>query len=190
MVRSFLVLKTSCSSLPRKRSSTSFWLIFSVPALSIDTTIVLFSSSGGGGGVPGGGGCGTAASRPFGVNGVIVMKITSSTSRISMNGVTLISALAWIFFLTFFIAGSLLPADLVVEALGQQTDLVHACITNIIDHLNDIAVLRAEIALDENRFVQFGRQKITHLRCQVVNVHSVLSEVELPIACNSDENCV
>ena len=28
---------------------------------------------------------------PFGVNGVMVMKITSSTSRISMNGVTLMS---------------------------------------------------------------------------------------------------
>src|SRR5215471_8070680 len=65
-------------------------------------TIVLFVSSGGGG-VPGGGGCGTAASSPFGVNGVIVIKITSSTSKISMNGVTLISALAEIFFFTFFI---------------------------------------------------------------------------------------
>src|SRR5215831_18948523 len=65
--------------------------------------MVLLSASGGGGGVPGGGGCGTAASSPFGVNGVIVMKITSSTSKISMNGVTLISALASIFFLTFFI---------------------------------------------------------------------------------------
>src|ERR1700756_3650600 len=66
-------------------------------------TTVLFASSGGGGGVPGGGGCGTAASRPFGVNGVIGIKITSSTSKISMNGVTLISALAEIFFFTFFI---------------------------------------------------------------------------------------
>src|SRR5262245_66302694 len=64
--------------------------------------MVLLSASGGGGGVPGGGGCGTAASRPFGVNGVIVMKITSSTSRISMNGVTLMSALAEIFFFPFF----------------------------------------------------------------------------------------
>src|SRR5262245_29705069 len=69
----------------------------------MEITIVLLSSSGGGGGVPGGGGCGTAASSPFGVNGVIVMKITSSTSRISINGVTLISALAEIFFFTFFI---------------------------------------------------------------------------------------
>src|SRR5437764_2632838 len=68
-------------------------------------TAVLFASSGGGGGVLGGGGCGTAASRPFGVNGVIVIKITNSTSKISMNGVTLISALAEIFFLAFFIGG-------------------------------------------------------------------------------------
>src|SRR5262249_41665578 len=73
-----------------------------VPVLSIEITIVLFTSSGGGGGVPGGGGCGTAASRPFGVNGVMVMKITSKTSRISINGVTLISALADIFLFAFF----------------------------------------------------------------------------------------
>src|SRR5438309_11855531 len=120
------------------------WLIFRLPALSMEMTIVLLAS-GGGGGVPGGGGWGTAASRPFGVNGVIVMKITSSTSRISMNGVTLISALAWIFFLTFFIAGLLL-ADLVVQAFGQQADLVDACVPDIVHDLDDVAVFGAAIA--------------------------------------------
>src|SRR5438552_14099641 len=109
--------------------------------------MVLLSWSGGGGGVPGGGGCGTAASRRFGVNGVIVMKITSSTSRISMNGVTLISALAWIFFLNFFIDGLLL-ADLVVQAFGQQADLVDACVPDIVHDLDDVAVLGAAIAFD------------------------------------------
>src|SRR5437588_12481694 len=110
-------------------------------------TTVLLASSGGGGGVPGGGGCGTAASRPFGVNGVMVMKITNSTSRISMNGVTLISALAEIFFLTFFIWWCLLPADLIIQALCEQANLVNTCIADVVDNLNDIAVLRAKVAL-------------------------------------------
>src|SRR5262245_21030290 len=72
-----------------------------MPDLSLLTTMVLLASSGGGGGVPGGGGCGTAASSPFGVIGVIVMKMTRSTKRISMKGVTLMSPFGPIF-LPFF----------------------------------------------------------------------------------------
>src|SRR3989442_13960157 len=41
---------------------------------------------------PGGGHCGTAAFRPVRAVGLMVMKITSNTRRMSMNGVTLISA--------------------------------------------------------------------------------------------------
>src|SRR3989442_183868 len=107
-------------------------LILMVPVLSTETMIVLLSWSGGGGGVPGGGGWGTAASSPFGVNGVMVMKMTSSTSRMSMNGVTLISALAEIFFLPFFMVSVLLLADLIVLAFGQQTDLVDARVADIV----------------------------------------------------------
>src|SRR5258708_20577673 len=44
-------------------------------------------------GALGGGGWGTSASRPFGVNGVITMKMMSSTSRTSMSGVTVIFSL-------------------------------------------------------------------------------------------------
>ena len=39
-----------------------------------------------------GGGWGTRASRPFGVNGVITMKIISSTSNTSISGVTFMFA--------------------------------------------------------------------------------------------------
>src|SRR5437870_4666287 len=190
MVRSFRVLKTSCSSLPRKRSSTSFWLILSVPALSIETTIVLLSSSGGGGGVPGGGGCGTAASSPFGVRGVIVMKMTSSTSRISMNGVTLMSAFADTFLIFFFIGCPLLPANLVVQAFGQQRNLIDARIANAVHNLNDIAIFRAQIALEEDRLVQPGGQEIIHLGREVFDVHAVFAEPELSVACYGDEHRV
>src|SRR5713226_3436657 len=137
-------------------------------------TTVLFTSSGGGGGVPGGGGCGTAASRPFGVNGVIVIKITSSTSKISINGVTLISAFAEIFFLTFFIAGLLL-ADLIVEPLRQQTNLVNTCIPDGVDNLNHIAIFRAKIALDEDFLFQPRRQEIIHLCRKSVDTDLFLS---------------
>src|SRR5690349_8064458 len=41
----------------------------------------------------GGGGCGTSASRPFGVRGVITMKMMISTSSTSIMGVMLMSAL-------------------------------------------------------------------------------------------------
>src|SRR3989442_6091338 len=41
---------------------------------------------------PGGGHCGTAAFRPVRAVGLMVMKITSKTRRMSMNGVTLMSA--------------------------------------------------------------------------------------------------
>ncbi len=39
-------------------------------------------------------GCGTSVSKPFGVNGVITMKMISSTSRMSISGTTFISAIA------------------------------------------------------------------------------------------------
>src|SRR5206468_1938334 len=74
-------------------------------------------------------------------------------------GVTLMSALAEIFFLPFFIAGLLL-ANLVVQAFGQQADLVDTCIPYVIHNQDDVAVLGATIALDENLFVQLGGKKI------------------------------
>src|SRR5579872_4254962 len=42
----------------------------------------------------GGAGCGTRASRPLGVSGVITMKIISRTRRMSISGTTFIEAIA------------------------------------------------------------------------------------------------
>src|SRR5215831_10628674 len=56
---------------------------------------------------PVGGGWGTAASSPVGIVGLIVMKITSKTSRMSMNGVTLMSALGSILRRLFFMVSPL-----------------------------------------------------------------------------------
>src|SRR5215470_10305936 len=131
--------------------------------------MVLLSASGGGGGVPGGGGCGTAASRPFGVNGVIVIKITSSTSRISMNGVTLISAFAEIFFFTFFI-WPLLLADLIVHAFGQQTDLIDAGIPDVVDNHNQIAIFCAAVAFHEDSVFQLGSEQFIHISSEIVHI--------------------
>ena len=55
------------------------------------TTVRWFGS---GGGWFGGGGCGTSASSPLGVSGVITMKMMISTSSTSIIGVMLMSALA------------------------------------------------------------------------------------------------
>src|SRR5688572_12968104 len=91
MTRSLRVLKISVRAGANWAFSVTCWLILITSVESILTIIVFASSSGGGGGAPGGGGCGTAAFSPLGVKGVMVMKMTSRTRRISMNGVTLIS---------------------------------------------------------------------------------------------------
>ena len=64
----------------------SSWLILSLPFISTCTTTVLFSSSTSC--CLFGEGCGTIASKPFGVRGVMTMKMMISTSKISMSGTT------------------------------------------------------------------------------------------------------
>jgi len=59
----------------------------------------------------------------------------------------------------------LLPADLIVDTLRQQTNLVNTSVPDVIDNRNDIAVLRAKIALDENFLFQLGRQEIIDFCC-------------------------
>src|SRR5271157_2803994 len=89
------VLKMSLKRPSRFSHVTSSWLILSAglsPApFSTCTTIV--RSLGGGCFCWSFGGWGTSASRPFGVSGVITMKTMSSTSKTSIIGVTLMSAL-------------------------------------------------------------------------------------------------
>src|SRR5437867_8085312 len=122
-------------------------------SLSILTTTTRLSSSGGGGGWPGGGGCGTAASSPLGVSGVIVMKITSNTSSTSIKGVMLMSALAAIFFFLDLIRRLLSP-HLIVEPLGQQAHFVHAGAPDIVHDVLDVAVFRSSVALHKNDLVE------------------------------------
>src|SRR5499433_1755353 len=77
---------------PRPSQLESSLLILTLPSLVTCTTTVLFSRSwfccwfGFG--------CGTNVSKPFGVSGVMTMKIIKSTSKISMSGTTFISAIA------------------------------------------------------------------------------------------------
>src|SRR5438094_5239873 len=63
---------------------------------------------------PGGGGSGIAAFRPVRVVGPMVMKITSNTRRMSMNGVTLMSAQGSILRRLFFIGLVFSIASLVI----------------------------------------------------------------------------
>ena len=86
------------------------------------------------------------------------MKMTSSTSRISINGVMLMSALGAALFLTFFILRPYL-LYLLIDFFGQQADLVDTCCSQVIDHLFDIPVLRAEVTLYENGLVETRAQQ-------------------------------
>src|SRR4029434_1988679 len=143
------------------------------PAESMLTMIVLLRSFGSGGGLPGGGGCGTAASRPFGVNGVIVMKMTSNTSRMSMNGVTLMSPLGDAFFLATLLLMALL-LHLFINFLGQKTDFVDAGNAEVFDDLNNIGILRAGIPFYENGFIHTILHQFCHFAREIVDVHAVL----------------
>src|SRR4029079_10486552 len=130
---------------------------------------VRFAASGGGGGVPGGGGWGTAASRPFGVNGVIVMKITRRTRSTSINGVILMSPLVANFFFLPFIR-YLLLSSLFVQLLRQQSDAVHARGPDCVDNLDDISIAGALVGLDIYRLVAFARlQQFGNLLRKIVN---------------------
>src|SRR5438270_5309726 len=100
------------------------------------------------------GGCGTNASRPFGVSGVMTMKMISSTSSTSTNGVTLMSAfcppapptaiaITGFSFVLLRHRRRLRFLVLLLDLFGQQADLVHSCSTHVIHYLYHRAVLVA-----------------------------------------------
>src|SRR5690348_5410159 len=159
---------------------TSSWLILSAgwlppPVCRICTTtvrsfgvVVCFWSFGG---------CGTSASRPCGVRGVITMKMISSTSSTSIRGVTLISALAPPPPPPTAIAISISPYDcetellllrrsarrrLPLDLLRQQTQLIHTRRTEIVDHILDLLIPRARIALHIHRLVELVGEQVLH----------------------------
>src|SRR5690349_14956938 len=112
----------------------------------------------------GGGGCGTRASSPCGVSGVMTMKMMMSTSSTSIIGVILISdfgplpdptAIA-IKLLLYEIprAGGLFRGRrsallirilVVLDLFGEQTDLVDAGGAEVVDHGDDLLILRARV---------------------------------------------
>src|ERR1051325_7892921 len=82
----------SVSRCCRVSCDTSSWLIFNFTLPLSSNTCTTTARSVWVSGWCGGGGCGTSASSPFGVSGVMTMKMISSTSKTSIKGVTLISA--------------------------------------------------------------------------------------------------
>ena len=89
--RSARVLKISSRRAPSRDSSVASLLIAKLCCASIVMTTVRWSDIFGF--EFGGGGCGTRASSPLGVSGVITMKIMISTSSTSIMGVMLMSDL-------------------------------------------------------------------------------------------------
>src|ERR1051326_2037751 len=144
ITRSARVLKMSVSRCCRLSQETSSWLIFSFgfsPAAPRTCTTTVRSVSVLG--WFGGGGCGTSASSPLGVSGVMTMKIIRSTRRTSMSGVTLISAV-WppppvVIAIRLFPSAVLrlrFVGVLFVFLFGQQPQLIDAGGANIVHHIH------------------------------------------------------
>src|SRR5581483_9472953 len=96
----------------------------------------------------GGGGCGTSASSPFGVRGVMTIKMISSTSNTSISGVTLGSAdnpplppVAIPIVIPSLLAGGRSRSSRRCLALfGQQTELIDARGAYVVHHVHHAAV--------------------------------------------------
>src|SRR5262249_58984422 len=91
-------------------------------------------------------------------------------------------------FLCFFHRWSLLLSDLVVDTFSQQTDLIDACVPNVVHDLNNIAVLCAKVAFDEDALFQLARQNVIHFRSDVINVDLVRSQVEFAVSRDGNNN--
>src|SRR5262249_54197330 len=89
-----------------------------------------------------------------------------------------------------FHCSRLLPADLITQALSEQTHFVDACVADIVHNLDYIAILRAAVALDEHCFVQFARQEVIDLRSKIVDVHFVLTKIKFSVARDSDKDSI
>src|SRR5271170_2883410 len=132
----------------------------------------------------GGGGWGTSASRPFGVRGVITMKMMSSTSSTSMSGVTLMFALwpppeptAILIVDLLLISLTSLPrrrsggrsAWSAFPLVGEQAQIVHPGGAYGVHYLHYIAEVSAGIRLHVDAPVDAIGQAILHLARQAVH---------------------
>src|ERR1700684_2319984 len=151
-----------------------------------------------------GGGCGTKASNPLGVSGVITMKMISNTSRTSINGVTFMFAF-WpplgptAIAISISSTTCLLPVLLlsacrcrwrcdrrrskrtVLLLFGQKSELVYAGGTDIIHHLHYPSELRPRVGLEKNTLVGAISQAVFDLLRQVVGIDGVGAEENLVV---------
>src|SRR5690348_14004761 len=139
----------------------------------------------------GGGGCGTSASSPLGVSGVMTMKMISSTSSTSISGVTFMSAVGPPPAppTAIPIVVLLLPGGRdgrrgrgcagILALFGQQAQIIYAGCTHIIHYLHHRAVLGAGIGADKNALVNAVGQTVLHLLRQRVGRDHVVAEIDL-----------
>src|ERR1700730_3361833 len=128
-------------------------------------------------------GCGTSASRRFGETGVMAMKMISSTSRMSIIGVTLMSeespppppvendmCISSMLQAQPQGPGRLLlhaAGNRVVRLFGQHAQRVHARGADVIDRFHDHAVVRAGICAQKDLFVGLVLQHIGDAGAQI-----------------------
>src|SRR5208282_1616193 len=207
MTFSARVLKISVRRPCKPSQVVSSWLIFkpgfspaprSINCTTIVRSGVLFF------GAFGGGGWGTSASKPFGVSGVITMKMISNTSKTSISGVTFMFAFwpplgptAILINRSPIYDRVLLPARRRRGArrrgkgsglflIRQKTELVHAGGAYIVDDFDHPAELRPHIGLEKDPLVGPVRQLILDLLRQVLWLDEIVPEEDLVIA--SDGN--
>src|SRR6266404_422062 len=124
-------------------------------------------------GALGGGGWRTSASKPFGVKGVITMKMMSSTSSTSMSGVTLMLAL-WppLVPTAILIVGSpLLPTRRsgrrsvwsAFPLFSEQAQVIHPGGAHCVHDLDYLAEVGASIRFEVDLFVRLIGKAILHL---------------------------
>src|SRR5580700_9528945 len=151
-------------------------------------------------GALGGGGCGTSASKPLGVKGVITMKIMSSTSSTSMSGVTLMFALWPPLGPTAIVMvdSPLLPTRrsggwsvwCTLPLLGEQAKIVDAGGAHCVHHLHYVAEVGAGICLDVHFLVCSIGKAVLHLAGQTIRGGLVGTEVDRPIAHHRNQQCI
>src|SRR5580692_4062364 len=135
-------------------------------------------------GALGGGGWGTSASRPFGVNGVITIKMMSSTSSTSISGVTLMLALcppplpiAILMVESPLVSLASLPRRWsggrsvwsALSLFGEQAQIIHTSGAHSVHDLDYIAEVGAGVCLQVDLFVGAIGEAIPHLACQGIN---------------------
>src|SRR5579884_3631695 len=151
------------------------------------------------------GGCGTSALSPWGVIGVITMKMMISTSMMSIMGVMLMSEVGPLLPPPTFMAMANSPwrrrarsalaaaghgNALGVHLLRDHPDLVTARRAHRIHDIGDVAVLGAAVGADINGLVEPILQQVLDLIGDLIQVDHFVVEKDAAVVTDADDDRV